>query len=29
MTATGICLGYRQAMAGQQLQALNADRFLA
>jgi hypothetical protein len=29
MTAIGICLGYRQAMAGQQLQALNADRFLA
>jgi hypothetical protein len=29
MTASGICLGYRQAMAGQQLGTFGADRFLA
>jgi hypothetical protein len=29
MTATGICLGYRQAMAGQLLRPQGADRFLA
>jgi hypothetical protein len=29
MTATGICLGYRQAMAAQQLRYLGTDRFLA
>lgn len=29
MTAGGICIGYRQAMAAQQLQPQGADRFLA
>jgi hypothetical protein len=29
MTASGICIGYRQAMAAQQLQPQGADRFLA
>lgn len=29
ITASGICLGYRQAMAGQQLHTLGADQFLA
>ena len=29
MTAGGICLGYRQAMAGQLLRTPGADRFLA
>lgn len=29
MTASGVCLGYRQAMAGQLLQPQGADRFLA
>jgi hypothetical protein len=29
MTASGVCLGYRQAMAGQLLRPQGADRFLA
>jgi hypothetical protein len=29
MTASGVCLGYRQAMAGQPLRTQGADRFLA
>jgi hypothetical protein len=29
MTVCGVCLGYRQAMAGQLLQTQGADRFLA
>jgi hypothetical protein len=29
MTSAGVCLGYRQAMAGQQLRAQGVDRFLA
>jgi hypothetical protein len=29
MTACGVCLGYRQAMAGQMLRTQGTDRFLA
>jgi hypothetical protein len=29
MTVSGVCLGYRQAMAGQLLRPQGADRFLA
>ena len=29
MTAAGVCLGYRQAIAAQRLQAHGVDRFLA